>query len=1081
MKKIFTHTAIMFGLAFILSLQVVAQGIYQFWGTTINGGPDREGTIFTMKHDGTGQRIIRQFEVDNPGGLWSGNKPVALNGKLYTIFGQGGVADAGLIMELDPVTNSYTRKADLFTIGGEQATTYMVVYNNKLYGTTDGGGNYGRGLLFEFDPVSNSLVKRFDFTGATGEFPGTPMIVFNNKLYGITFSGGNNDDGVIYEFDPATNNYAVELHLNEILHGRSSQSGLVAYNNLLWGVTGLGGAGGDGGCLFSYNPATNIYTHKKNMTEIGFGQVWGTPVVLNNKLYGCAGALGLGGIYEYDPATNVLAEEFSFTANIAYGTCEMLVYDNKLYGMANGGVNSFGVIFNYDPATNTYATKMNLSLSSGANPSCAMALYNNKMYGWTSLGGAYNGGTLIEYNPVPNGYVKKVDLGSDQDFSNPGSKRIYHNGKVYGFMIDGGSTASGGIYEYDLAASTFTEKYSCQPGDGSTFDGGGMTLFNNKFYGVTNQGGNNFGGTIFEYDPAANTYTIKYHFDYPTGRYPVGKLVVVNGKLYGTTNTGSTNGEGNIYQYDPVTNVFTEKVIFGGAFGENPQAGLISYNNKLYGTTGYGGTNDAGTLFEYDPAINSFIVRANFNEATTGKSPSAELTLYNGMLYGVTEKLEQNSYQSTLFRFNPVTYELTNRHNFAAATGHAARSSLVVMNKKLYGMTTRGGSDNMGVVYEFDPATDVYTKKMDFDRYNGAFPNKSELLPVPAKTAPGDPGNCISANTANINASNNNEWIPFTNEYGEAVAEINANGNNLGNIRVNYYVHNGAVRVDAGGRPYLDRNITISVQNQPVTPVNVRFYIRKNEFDALKNTAGSNVGTIGDLGVFKRDGDCSEELAGTAAPVTSFNTGWREDYVLNASVTSFSTFYFAYRNFTVLPVHILSFTGTKEPAYNKLQWTASCTNPVNFTVQRSTDGIQFSDIAIVDAAPMDCNNPFYYNDHDVASGQYYYRLKTQELNGPVVFSNTVFINRNGEDMAHMEFVPNPVSGATANLQVNATKATTFALLITDASGRVVMKKNIPVSAGTTQQQLDVSNISSGVYYLTYTDEQKRTTIKFVKH
>ncbi len=61
------------------------------------------------------------------------------------------------------------------------------------------------------------------------------------------------------------------------------------------------------------------------------------------------------------------------------------------------------------------------------------------------------------------------------------------------------------------------------------------------------------------------------------------------------------------------------------------------------------------------------------------------------------------------------------------------------------------------------------------------------MLVLPALVAPGTPGSCLSVDPATIDAQNANEWVPFTDDEGKAVAEINANGNILGNVRVSFY------------------------------------------------------------------------------------------------------------------------------------------------------------------------------------------------------------------------------------------------------------------------------------------------------
>jgi hypothetical protein len=66
-----------------------------------------------------------------------------------------------------------------------------------------------------------------------------------------------------------------------------------------------------------------------------------------------------------------------------------------------------------------------------------------------------------------------------------------------------------------------------------------------------------------------------------------------------------------------------------------------------------------------------------------------------------------------------------------------------------------------------------------------------------------------------VNSDNNNLWVPITDSLGNIIAEIDANGNNLGTITSTLY-KSGTIRTTNSGKPYLNRSITITPQNQPV-------------------------------------------------------------------------------------------------------------------------------------------------------------------------------------------------------------------------------------------------------------------------
>ena len=99
-----------------------------------------------------------------------------------------------------------------------------------------------------------------------------------------------------------------------------------------------------------------------------------------------------------------------------------------------------------------------------------------------------------------------------------------------------------------------------------------------------------------------------------------------------------------------------------------------------------------------------------------------------------------------------------------------------------------------------------------------------------------------------INSDNNNIWVPITDSNGDIIAEIDANGNNLDTITTSIYI-TGTTRTTPGGKPYLNRSLTINPKSPiPVGQnVNVRFYLKATELAALIGAPGSSVTGIGNL------------------------------------------------------------------------------------------------------------------------------------------------------------------------------------------------------------------------------------------
>jgi uncharacterized repeat protein (TIGR03803 family) len=176
-----------------------------------------------------------------------------------------------------------------------------------------------------------------------------------------------------------------------------------------------------------------------------------------------------------------------------------------------------------------------------------------------------------------------------------------------------------------------------------SFPSGGLTLASNgKLYGLTNQGGSNAQGVIFEFDPNTLTYTKKV--DLEGISFTTNSMIrASNGKLYGLSNSGGANGSGILFEYNPFNGSFSKKAdLDRPSTGGFPSGDLIETSNgKLYGMTIVGGANDKGTLIEYDTATNIITKKIDFGGAITGSNPGGNLVqAANGKLYGTTPTVE---------------------------------------------------------------------------------------------------------------------------------------------------------------------------------------------------------------------------------------------------------------------------------------------------------------------------------------------------------------------------------------------------------------------------------------------------------
>ncbi|MES2514196.1 MAG: choice-of-anchor tandem repeat GloVer-containing protein, partial [Bacteroidota bacterium] len=445
------------------------------------------------------------------------------------------------------------------------------------------------------------------------------------------------------------------------------------------------------GTLFQFDPLTNVFTKKIDFFATNGSFPHGSLMQSSDgKLYGMTklggAVMGNGILFQYDPLTNNLVNKFEFDNGLhggePFGTF-MQASDGKLYGLSENGINYSGVMFQYDPVASTLDNKIAFGEAlNGAAPANKLLMASNGMlYGMTSYGGAINKGTLFKYNPGTHVYTKIMEFDYNTTGGIPYSALIETpDGMLYGTTRDGGANNNGVLFQYDPVNNVYTNKHNfVQTATGQMPWGSLLYATDGNLYGMTQHGGINFDGTLYQYNPATNACTKKADFDGVNASNAVGSLMQASdGKLYGTPAT--------IIQYDPVTDIFIKKESFVTAInGIIPLGSLIQTpDNKFYGMTGLGGTNNLGVLFQYDAAADTINNMIDFAGITNGSKPAGSL--------------------------------------------------LLASNGNLYGMTSQGGTNNLGVIFQYDPLSHVYTKKMDFTGANGSTPSSVSggLIEVPA-------------------------------------------------------------------------------------------------------------------------------------------------------------------------------------------------------------------------------------------------------------------------------------------------------------------------------------------------------------
>jgi len=348
----------------------------------------------------------------------------------------------------------------------------------------------------------------------------------------------------------------------------------------------------------------------------------------------------------------------------------------SLWGLTElGGANNMGVVFEFNVQSNTITKKIDFAgATNGQQPAGSLAkVYTGKLYGMTQLGGASLVGEIFEYDHQTNTLTKKIDFNGSNGSRPSGSLLEVFKGKMYGITYIGGNNNMGVLFEYNHGTNVLTVKHHFDGMlTGKNPRGSLIKAVNGNLYGLTYKGGTNDEGVLFEYDAVNDTIYNRYNFGGVNGVNPWGSLCqAANGKLYGMTELGGTNNEGVLFEYDTLAKVFTKKIDFDSATsGRYPLGSLISATNgKLYGCASWGGANDDGVLFEYTPGASSVTKLHDFDLLTSGQYPyGALLQASNGKLYGLTKNGSVTN-DGILFEYNITTSTFSALSSFANTNG----------------------------------------------------------------------------------------------------------------------------------------------------------------------------------------------------------------------------------------------------------------------------------------------------------------------------------------------------------------------------------------------------------------------------
>jgi uncharacterized repeat protein (TIGR03803 family) len=299
------------------------------YGTTLEGGANNSGIIFSIGQDGTGYQVLMSFAKCS--GDESHSCFVVVNNLLYGMTAHGGDNDQGVIFSFNPAGPTPTPTATPSCTPANYQALYAFLCSppegaeshgrltldpdgTTLYGMTREGGSMGYGVVFKVDTSGNHYTVLHNFMGGHDDGATSDhgyVVQSGHHLYGLTTNGGHHNYGVIFKLN-------IDDQSFHVLHrfGETNNDGKNPYGSLLLLTTNVGdklygttqtGGDNDLGTVFVINTDGHRY---QRLYSFG-GQANGdgakpidNVIYVNGWLYGMTtegGAYNQGTIFQVCP------------------------------------------------------------------------------------------------------------------------------------------------------------------------------------------------------------------------------------------------------------------------------------------------------------------------------------------------------------------------------------------------------------------------------------------------------------------------------------------------------------------------------------------------------------------------------------------------------------------------------------------------------------------------------------------------------------------------------------------------------------------------------------------------------------
>jgi hypothetical protein len=192
------------------------------------------------------------------------------------------------------------------------------------------------------------------------------------------------------------------------------------------------------------------------------------------------------------------------------------------------------------------------------------------------------------------------------------------------------------------------------------------------------------------------------------------------------------------------------------------------------------------------------------------------------------------------------------------------------------------------------------------------------------------------------------------------------------------------------------------------------------------------------------------------------------------SVTNFYKYWTLVDYNHPLPIELLSFNGICRDGNVSLMWsTASETNNDFFTLERSSDGQNWEDIAIVEGAGISTSLLTYsYIDDQPYSGISYYRLKQTDYDGSNTSSSVITVSCNNESTFELLSIRSSTLDYEIVLTFAANEGEQYYFGLYNSIGQLIKQTSDKAVSGINEVHVELQDVSEGIYIVTLQNSSK---------